>query len=247
MRRRYAPAAHGYFRARSLPRSAWSAPASLVPPLWLGGDHPRSVPAPRHVAGNFGCALFSHTGPSMTFADLPNDARLWVFAAVRRLEPAEVELLLTTVDRHVRGWLAHGHPVVGAHELRYGQFLLVGADERATGVSGCSIDGLFHVLQGLESELAVRLLDSTPVWYRNADGESARRPAPTSGRSFRTGRSVRKPLSSTTPSPLWVSFGRGAGKRRSVSRPDARTQAGRRLAPVRGSWHARAVAAAGSQ
>lgn len=107
----------------------------------------------------------------MTLADLPNDARLWVFPAAHRLEAAERELLLAAVDRHVRGWLAHGHPVVGAHELRYEQFLLVGADERATGVSGCSIDGLFHVLKGLEGNLGVRLLDSTPVWFRDADGE----------------------------------------------------------------------------
>lgn len=107
----------------------------------------------------------------MTLADLPDDARLWVFAAARPLEPAEVETLVSAVDRHVRGWLAHGHPVVGAHELRYDQFLLVAADERATGVSGCSIDGLFHVLQRVQSDLGVRLLDSTSVWFRDGDGE----------------------------------------------------------------------------
>ncbi|CAA9307741.1 MAG: hypothetical protein AVDCRST_MAG89-913, partial [uncultured Gemmatimonadetes bacterium] len=97
----------------------------------------------------------------MTFADLPADARLWIFAAARQLQPAEAERLHVAVDHHVQGWLAHGHPVVGAHELRYNQFLLVGADERATGVSGCSIDGLFRVLQGVEKELGIPLLDSS--------------------------------------------------------------------------------------
>lgn len=107
----------------------------------------------------------------MTLAGFPDDARLWAFAAARRLQAAEVDKLLTAVDRHVRSWLAHGHPVVGGFELCYNQFLLVAADERATGVSGCSIDGLFRVLQGLDSELGVRLLDSSPVWFRDGSGE----------------------------------------------------------------------------
>jgi hypothetical protein len=93
----------------------------------------------------------------MTFAEQPT--------------PGESGQLLAAVDQHVRGWLAHGHPVVGAYELRYNRFLLIGADERATGVSGCSIDGLFRVLQRLEGELGVRLLDSSLVWFRDADGE----------------------------------------------------------------------------
>jgi hypothetical protein len=169
----------------------------------------------------------------MTFADLPNDARLWVFAAVRRLEPAEVELLLTTVDRHVRGWLAHGHPVVGAHELRYGQFLLVGADERATGVSGCSIDGLFHVLQGLESELAVRLLDSTPVWFRNADG----------GVRSASRTHFRAQVENGEVGPKTIVFNNTVAT-------VGELREGRWETPLRESWHARAfriAAAAGSQ
>lgn len=169
----------------------------------------------------------------MRFADLPNDARLWVFPAVRRLEPAEVEPLLAAVDRHVRGWLAHGHPVVGAHELRYDRFLLVGADERATGVSGCSIDGLFHVLQGLEGGLGVRLLDSAPVWFRDADGEI---------RSV-TRADFRVQVQSGEVGPDTVVFNNTVAT-------VGELREGRWETPLRESWHARAFrapAATGSQ
>lgn len=108
---------------------------------------------------------------TVAFADLPDDARLWVFAAPRALTPAEADVLLPRVDAFLSGWLAHGRPVVGARDLRLDRFLLVAADERATGVSGCSIDSLFRVLQELESTLGVSLLDSSRVHYRDASGE----------------------------------------------------------------------------
>lgn len=102
----------------------------------------------------------------VSFSQLPDDARLWIFAATRPLSAAESAAVLERVDRFIEGWLAHGRPVVGARELRYDRFLLIGADERASGVSGCSIDSLFHTLQGVERELGVTLTEAAPVWYR---------------------------------------------------------------------------------
>lgn len=108
------------------------------------------------------------TGP--TLADFPDDARLWVFAAPRPLAPAEADAVLERVDRFLAGWNAHGHPVVGARDLRLDQFLLVAADERATGVSGCSIDSLFRVLKELERDTGLSFLDNSRVCFRDRLG-----------------------------------------------------------------------------
>ena len=105
------------------------------------------------------------------FAALPDDARLWVFAASRPLSADESATVLARVEAFVRGWLAHGRPVTGAAEVRSGRFVLVSADERATGVSGCSIDSLFHTLGELEAQLGVNLRDSSTVLFRGAAGE----------------------------------------------------------------------------
>lgn len=105
------------------------------------------------------------------FARLPDDARLWVFAASRPLSAGESAALLERVNHFVSGWLAHGRPVVGAAELRHDRFLLVAADERATGVSGCSIDSLFHTLGGVEAEMGLTLRDAAAVLFRDASGE----------------------------------------------------------------------------
>jgi hypothetical protein len=77
-------------------------------------------------------------------------------------------------------WAAHGAPVVGARDFRHGQFLLIAADERATGVSGCSIDSLFHALADVERELGTDLRrTSSFVFYRDPSGtvHAAERPA----------------------------------------------------------------------
>ncbi len=115
---------------------------------------------------------------AVDFARLPADARLWIFAASRPLAADESAALLARVDEFVDGWLAHGHPVVGARDWRHDRFLLVGADERATGVSGCSIDTLFRVFKELEGRLGTGLLDRSGVWFRDAAGRirSATRP-----------------------------------------------------------------------
>ena len=117
--------------------------------------------------------------PAVPFHQLPDDARLWVFAAARPLDQAQQAGLLAHVDAFIHRWAAHGSPVVGGRELRHGRFLLVGADERATGVSGCSIDTLFRTLGALEAETGVPLRDSSLVFWRDAAGQvqSAPRPA----------------------------------------------------------------------
>jgi hypothetical protein len=108
--------------------------------------------------------------PAIPFDRLPDDARLWVFAASRPLGAEERERLLARLDAFLAQWAAHGHPVTGAGELRHDRFLLVAADERATGVSGCSIDALYRALGELEAELGVPLRDSSAVYYRADDG-----------------------------------------------------------------------------
>lgn len=109
--------------------------------------------------------------PRIPFSDLPDSARIWIFPASRPLDDAEADLLLGRVDRFLEDWRAHGRPVVGGGEWRHDRFLIVGADEAATGVSGCSIDGLFRALQETEQALGVGLRDSSPIWFRNGAGE----------------------------------------------------------------------------
>lgn len=116
--------------------------------------------------------------PAVPFDRLPDDARLWVFAAARPLDDEHQRALVSHADAFLARWAAHGAPVVGGRELRHGRFLLVGADERATGVSGCSIDTLFRTLGQLEAQMGVPMRDGSLVYYRDEAGEIQAEPRP---------------------------------------------------------------------
>lgn len=108
--------------------------------------------------------------PLIPFDALPDDARVWVFASDRALDDDESRRLLVAVDAFLATWRAHGAPLTSARLLRDRYFLVIGVDQRETGASGCSIDGLYRVLRDLEPALGATLLESDRVYYRDAAG-----------------------------------------------------------------------------
>jgi hypothetical protein len=104
------------------------------------------------------------------FTELPSDARIWIFAAVRALSADEQHSLLGAVDAFLHDWKAHGEPLAASRDLRYGQFLVVAVDESAAGASGCSIDAMVRVLTSLEARIGVPLTDHGPVLFRDTSG-----------------------------------------------------------------------------
>jgi hypothetical protein len=111
--------------------------------------------------------------PRQSFDALPDTARLWVFAASRPLHDHERSALLGAVDAFLDEWNAHRVPLDCARDLRYDQFLMVGVDQEAAGVSGCSVDSLVRTMKGLGQQLGVELVDHASVFYR--DGDRVRR------------------------------------------------------------------------
>lgn len=108
--------------------------------------------------------------PVVPFETLDTDARVWVFGSDRPLGAEQTELLLTTVDAYLAEWRAHGEPLTCARDWQYGRFLAVAVDQSDAYASGCSIDGMFRVLQQLQQQLGVSLLGGGRVFYRGPDG-----------------------------------------------------------------------------
>jgi hypothetical protein len=108
--------------------------------------------------------------PTVEFKQLPDDARVWVFASDRSLSSDETRILLSEVDAFLTGWKAHGAPLRSAREWREDRFLVIGVDPTAEQASGCSIDGLFRGLRALESALGTTLVGGGRVFYRDPLG-----------------------------------------------------------------------------
>ena len=108
--------------------------------------------------------------PLVPFDSLPDDSRVWVFAAEPPLHGAAAEQLLDDVERFLERWQAHGAPLRTGYDWREGRFLTVGVDQSTAGASGCSIDGLYRTLRALEPALGASLVGGGRIFYRDSAG-----------------------------------------------------------------------------
>ena len=107
--------------------------------------------------------------PVTRIESLPDDSHVWIFGASSPLTAEQSGVLLSSLERFQGEWAAHGAPLNSAHEVRDRRFLIV-AVEPTVDASGCSIDRLFKLLGDLERKLAVSLIDSGSIFYRDGDG-----------------------------------------------------------------------------
>jgi hypothetical protein len=107
--------------------------------------------------------------PVVPFETLPDAARVWIFGSDRPLTEAGSAALLKGVDEYLTSWKAHGQPLTVGSQFRDNRFLVVAVDQSTAGATGCSIDGLFRVLQGLEPAVGASLVGGGRVFYRGAE------------------------------------------------------------------------------
>ena len=101
--------------------------------------------------------------------DFAPDSRVWIYQSPRLFflsEALEIEKML---EAFVADWKSHGTPVKGYANLFYGQFLVLMADETATGVSGCSTDGSVRLIRDIEQRYGVPLFDRLMLAFRVKD------------------------------------------------------------------------------
>lgn len=93
------------------------------------------------------------------------DSRVWVYQCNRIFtlnEALEIEEILKEFTQQ---WKSHGTPVKGDTHLFFGQFIVLIADETATGLSGCSTDSSVRLIKDIEQRFAVNMFDRTTLAF----------------------------------------------------------------------------------
>lgn len=88
-------------------------------------------------------------------------SRVWIYQASRLFTIAEALEIEEMLQDFVGQWKSHGTPVKGSAYLFFGRFIVLMADETATGVSGCSTDGSVRLIKEIESRFNNPLFDRT--------------------------------------------------------------------------------------
>lgn len=103
----------------------------------------------------------------VSFDDLPEHARIWIYQADRKLTEQEVAQIIPKTEEFLTQWTAHGANLEAGFVVKYQRFIIIGLNEANASASGCSIDASVHFIQSLEQKLGVGLLDKLNVTYYN--------------------------------------------------------------------------------
>lgn len=87
------------------------------------------------------------------------DSRVWVYQSSRLFTLSEALQVEEMINQFAQNWLSHGVPVKGAAYLFFGQFVVLVADETATGISGCSTDSSIRLIKEIEKKFGVNMFD----------------------------------------------------------------------------------------
>ena len=97
--------------------------------------------------------------------DFHPTSRVWVYQSHRLLTLGEALNLEDLLQHFADNWKSHGTPVKGAAYLFFGQFIVLMADETATGVSGCSTDSSVRFIKEIEKLFGITLFDRTALAF----------------------------------------------------------------------------------
>ena len=88
-----------------------------------------------------------------------DSSRVWIYQANRLFSIHEALKLEIILQEFADSWQSHGISVKGYGNLLFGQFIILMADETATGVSGCSTDSSVRLIKKIEEQFHVELFD----------------------------------------------------------------------------------------
>ncbi|MEO5783207.1 MAG: hypothetical protein ABIQ07_08055 [Ginsengibacter sp.] len=91
--------------------------------------------------------------------DFNDNSRVWIYQCNRLFTLSEALEIEELLENFTKSWLSHGAKVTGYANLFFGQFIVLMADETATGVSGCSTDSSVRLIKNIEQDYNVNLFE----------------------------------------------------------------------------------------
>ena len=91
--------------------------------------------------------------------DFSPTSRVWIYQSSRLFFLSEVFEIEDMLKQFTESWQSHGAPVKGYANLFFGLFIVLMADETASGVSGCSTDSSVRLIKEIEKKFSVSMFN----------------------------------------------------------------------------------------
>lgn len=84
-------------------------------------------------------------------ADFNPDSRVWIYQSSRTFSKKETQEINEMLSDFASNWKSHGAKVKGFGIVLFDLFIIIMADETASGVSGCSTDSSVKLIKEIEN------------------------------------------------------------------------------------------------
>jgi hypothetical protein len=103
------------------------------------------------------------------FNQLPDHARVWIYAAAKPLTPEQAAQIQQQGDDFAEQWTAHQMPLKASFTIIDEHFLVFGVDVAHHDISGCGIDKSVRLVQEWEQTLGIPLFNRLQIELKSAD------------------------------------------------------------------------------
>ena len=87
------------------------------------------------------------------------DSKVWIYQSDRIFNQNELVAIQDKLNVFVGSWTSHGAKVKGFATIYADAFIIIMADEKQTGVSGCSTDSSVRTIKEIEAAHQLNLFD----------------------------------------------------------------------------------------
>lgn len=108
--------------------------------------------------------------PASLLPNLPDEARVWIYAADRTVQPDEQQAIQQRLDTFFADWTSHARAVDGDATFVAGRFLVLAAVVPGGDISGCGIDKSVHLVEEAAEAVGVQWASPLQVFWRDAEG-----------------------------------------------------------------------------
>ncbi len=87
------------------------------------------------------------------------DSRVWIYQSNRAFTIEETINIEGMLSNFTANWQSHSAQVKGFGNVFFGHFIILMADETASGVSGCSTDSSVRLIKNIEQDYGVEMFN----------------------------------------------------------------------------------------
>jgi hypothetical protein len=100
-------------------------------------------------------------------AQLPLTSKVWIYQANHKFTPEQESKVSSDLQAFTSEWEVHGSPLPASFEIRYNQFVVIAANDTA---SGCSIDASVRVMKEIGASTGLDFFDRNLVAMKGESG-----------------------------------------------------------------------------